>query len=507
VVRVMAGEPEGCVVRNLVRFGCIASLAVLVVAACGGSGSGGNVECVEGVCPCSERGIRAAVAEGAGPYTFDCDGPTTVVTRDEILIDRDVSIDGGGNLTVDGDQDHRVFSVAEGVTAELVALTVTNGRQTEEHGAGIRNEGTLTLTACTVSGSAAGRDSGCRTDDQALLCSEGGGIWNTGTLTLVDSTVSGSTAHFGGGIANRGGSVTLIDSAVLTSTAAGCRGVGSVVCSGGGGIWNSGALTLEGSRVSGNTADWGGGVYGRGVSTLTRSTVSGNAAGFDGGGLLNFETMNLIDSSVSDNDAGQSGGGIANEAGFLDVTSSTLSTNIAASAGGSLFNPAGASADLLNATVSGNAADTGGGMYTGGELTLASSTIADNAAPTAGAIYDPGTSNATQRWIANSLIEGDCGGAPFDSGGYNVEGPGNTCGFDQSTDQPAQAQLDLGPLEDNGGPTETHALRGGSIAIDQIPALDCVDRAGDPLSVDQRGEPRPAGASSRCDVGAFEVQP
>jgi hypothetical protein len=340
-----------------------------------------------------------------------------------------------------------------------------------------------------------------------LLCSEGGGIWNTGTLTLMDSTVSGSSAHFGGGIANRGGSLTLIDSAVLTSSAAGCRGVGSVVCSGGGGLWNSGALALEESRVSENTADWGGGIYSRGVSTLTRSSVSGNAAGFDGGGLLNFETMSLIDSTVSDNDSGQSGGGIANEAGVVQVTSSTLSANTAAAAGGSLFNPAGAAADLLNTTVSGNTADTGGGIYNGGELTLASSTMAGNAAATAGAIYDPGTSNATQRWIANSLIEGDCGGEPFDSGGYNVESPADTCGFEQATDQPAQSQLGLGPLEDNGGPTETHPLLGGSVAIDQIPVLDCVDRAGDPLSVDQRGEPRPSGASSRCDVGAFEVQP
>ena len=52
-----------------------------------------------------------------------------------------------------------------------------------------------------------------------------------------------------------------------------------------------------------------------------------------------------------------------------------------------------------------------------------------------------------------------------------------------------------------------NAIVGGSVAIDQIPALDCVDRAGDPFSVDQRGEARPAGTSSRCDVGAFEVQP
>jgi predicted outer membrane repeat protein len=172
-----------------------------------------------------------------------------------------------------------------------------------------------------------------------------------------------------------------------------------------------------------------------------------------------------------------------------------------------MFNPAGAAADLLNTTVSGNTADTGGGIYTGGELTLTSSTMAGNAAPDASAIYDPGTSDATPRSIKNTLIEGDCAGSPFDSGGYNVESPGDTCGFEQATDQPAQAQLNLGPLQDNCGPTRTHALLEGSVAIDQIPEVDCVDRAGELLSVDQRGEPRPAGVSSTCDVGAFEVQP
>ena len=62
----------------------------------------------------------------------------------------------------------------------------------------------------------------------------------------------------------------------------------------------------------------------------------------------------------------------------------------------------------------------------------------------------------------------------------------------------------LGPLQNNGGPTETHALLPGSDAIDQIPTFDCVDAKGEPLTTDQRGFPRDDGM---CDVGAFEVQP
>jgi len=51
----------------------------------------------------------------------------------------------------------------------------------------------------------------------------------------------------------------------------------------------------------------------------------------------------------------------------------------------------------------------------------------------------------------------------------------------------------------------THALEPGSVAIDQIPEADCLDADGEPLTTDQRGEPRPGG--SMCDVGSFEVQP
>jgi hypothetical protein len=53
----------------------------------------------------------------------------------------------------------------------------------------------------------------------------------------------------------------------------------------------------------------------------------------------------------------------------------------------------------------------------------------------------------------------------------------------------------LGPLADNGGPTETHALRPGSVAISA--AVDCP-----PPDTDQRGVPRPQGAA--CDTGAYE---
>jgi hypothetical protein len=60
-----------------------------------------------------------------------------------------------------------------------------------------------------------------------------------------------------------------------------------------------------------------------------------------------------------------------------------------------------------------------------------------------------------------------------------------------------------GTLQNNGGPTKTHALPAGTPAIDAGNIAGCVDGDGAAIHADQRGVPRPFG--SRCDVGAYEV--
>ena len=341
--------------RYLVGFLCVCALGLVLMAGCSD----------ETGFPCTEQGIRDAIAEGGGPHTFDCDGAQTVVTEFEIAIDNDVILDGEGNLTVDGDEHHRMFWVRKGVVAELRGFSVTGGTSGfQEDAGGINNNGTLTLTDSTVSGNTA-------TGPYAY----GGGVTNyEGTLTLINSTVSGNSAARGGGIMN----------------------------------YSNGTLTLTDSTVSGNTATSGGGINTSGTVTLTliNSTVSGNSS------------------------AG--GGGIRNLLGTVTLT--------------------------------------------------------------------------------NTLVDDDCQvseGPSIVSLGYNIESPGDTCGFDQPTDQVnvSAEQLNLGPLQDNGGPTMTHALLSGSVAIDQIRAEDCVDAEGQPLTTDQRGEPRPETGGTMCDVGAFEVQP
>jgi hypothetical protein len=87
------------------------------------------------------------------------------------------------------------------------------------------------------------------------------------------------------------------------------------------------------------------------------------------------------------------------------------------------------------------------------------------------------------------------------SNGGNVESEGDTCHFAHATDQVnvTPAELALGPLADNLGPTDTHALLPGSVAIDAAVLGDC------PM-VDQRGFPRPELGGTDCDSGAFERQ-
>jgi hypothetical protein len=247
---------------------------------------------------------------------------------------------------------------------------------------------------------------------------------------------------------------------------------------------------LRGVTVTGGaTLIYGGGIYNRGTVTLTNSTVSGNASGQGGGGIANDGTLTMTNSTVRDNTAEDgSSDGIAN-AGTLTMTNSTVSGNADSGIPGD-----------------GQQALPAGAILNEGTMTVTNSTVSGNITLSA-------SGSAT---LMNTLIDGECTGDDPTSNGYNIESPGDTCGFDpDGTDQVSvnADDLNLGELADNGGLTETHALGllpTRSVAIDQIPAADCVDADGELLTEDQRGLPRPVailGPEPKCDVGAFEVQP
>jgi hypothetical protein len=261
--------------------------------------------------------------------------------------------------------------------------------------------------------------------------------------------------------------------------------------SGGSGIDNSGTLTLTASTISNNSSSsHGGGIFNNdGTVTVNDSTLSGNSAYHGGGGGIDNDggSLTVLDSTLSDNDAfygGHSigGGGLENDNGTVSVTDSTFSHN---------------SADY--------GAGGGGGIFNNdGTVTLTASTLAQNIATHQGGgiVNDSGIVDVAGSIIANSK-SGDCFGTIVDAG-YNLDDDGS-CGFSAMNNSASDVDPYLGPLQNNGGPTETRAPALDSPVLDQIP----VGATGNSTTLcpgtDQRGVARPQG--SECDIGAVELSP
>jgi len=219
----------------------------------------------------------------------------------------------------------------------------------------------------------------------------------------------------------------------------------------GGGILNgSGAtLTITNSTISGNTAAFGGGIFNSGPLTIANTTVTGNTAS-EGGGIYSNGSLTIINSTISGNTVNSDGGGIFN-LGTVAITNSTLSSN---------------------------SASFGGGIFTIGTVEIGDSVLKAGAS-----VVNIANDGGTVTSLGYNLST--------DDGGGFLTGPG-----DQINTDPL-----LGPLQDNGGPTFTHALLPGSPAIDM----------GDPNFTpppffDQRGSGSSRVVNGRIDIGSFEVQ-
>jgi len=362
-----------------------------------------------------------------------------------------------------------------------------------EVGGGILNDhATLTVSDCTVefNGSA----------------EVGGGICNDGsngsaTMTILNSTISGNTAPEagGGGICNDGsnGSATL---SILNST------ISANFSPFAAGILNdsdqgTATLTMLDSLVNDNQSTGGnppfnfgvaGGIANSGVMVITNSTISGNLASNDAGGILNDGTLTITSSTITGNQAGAFGGnvypgyggGISSD-GPLTISNSTISGNTAA---GNAFKGFGY----------------GGGVGSSGTMAISNSTITGNWANIGGGIYNIIGPFETGNTIFNAGALGENifnDGGTITSDGYNVSSDDGGGYLNGPGDQINTDPL-LGPLEDNGGPTFTHALLPGSPATN----------AGDPNFIpppyyDQRGPRFIRVFNGRIDVGSFETQP
>lgn len=269
-------------------------------------------------------------------------------------------------------------------------------------------------------------------------------------------------------------------------------------------------LSLSGLTIAnGNRPDdAGGAIYNSGRLIIAHSSLIGNAAG-SGGAITNQgsgATLDVSNSTFSDNSATDfqgAGGAIFNDYGTATVSHSTFSGNSAdeQGLGGAVYNRG--TLTVSNSTFFANTANPGGGgaIFTGGyggygALIAINCTFSGNSAYAAGGIFGyAGTTVLENSIVANNRPGGNCSGTIFDGGG-NLSYPGSSC--PGTNGDPL-----LGPLQDNGGPTQTMALGPGSAALEA--GIDAICAAHPVDYLDQRGVTRPQG--SRCDSGAVEQQP
>jgi len=240
---------------------------------------------------------------------------------------------------------------------------------------------------------------------------------------------------------------------------------------------NQGDLVVRRSRILGNTAAHGGGIYAGGgdhAEFISDTTIAGNTAtgaSSVGGGMA--LCRGTVDRSTFFDNTADYGGGYWHDSGLCVFTNTTFSGNHGTNSGGGIRIDDG-SIELLNVTIADNTATSGASA-----LALFCCDFAT---------------------LENVLVSGGCTNTISGSVsvGGSIESPGDGCGFYAATDQVDVAAVDLllGPLADNGGPTETHAPLAGSPAIDGGILTDCPNE-------DQRGVLRPVGAS--CDTGAVEL--
>ncbi len=430
----------------------------------------------------------------------------------------DASLVAGGDITVllslfdTGLDNNEVGPTAFSISSEIsiIGSTSANGVTIQRSGAAsnfrlfhVTADGNLTLENLTLSGGVARGGNG--DDASGGGAGLGGALFNQGQLTIVSSTVSGNTAvggngsggHAWGGAGGMGGNGTENSGGGPNGGASGGRisaganggfgggAGGSYYQSGGnGGFGGGGGGSYYGAGGHGGFGGGGGGstrggngTGGFGAGPGTRSF----ATGFGGGG------------------AGM-GGAIFNFGGQITITNSTVSGNTASGGLGGMFGYEAPGSGL------------GGGLFNrNGTVLITNSTLSEN---TGGALYNLGdgaaaTLEMNNSILANSTVGSDAvgntinGGTSTVTGGFNLIETSSGDGIAAtvvSTSDPG-----LGSLQDNGGPTFTHAITASSAAFDAGNNVLAIDASSSALTTDQRGSGFSRVQNGTVDIGAFEV--
>jgi hypothetical protein len=407
----------------------------------------------------------------------------------------------------------------------LIDSTVTGCRATATaegfhafyvHGGGVCATRDLTVDRSTIT-------------NNELICeaciTNGGGLFaRYGVARVADSTIVGTRSEtfyyesggfiqaHGGGIGSYSGAI--ISRSIISNNFAGCDST-TTICAGafGGGIFAINGAQIDSSEVKDNVAEaaalashtaavGGAGLYVAGDVTIETSTITNNQARDQaggpaqrwGGGAMVGGTV-LISGSTIDHNTADVGGAIFSVQGDLSLVNSTISNNAVADKGGGIFvlngYPYGLVGLTLNnstITLNTSAGSNGGaGIVDNHDPTLGfsdfeSSIVAGNINAMSGATFDADLGSTRP----NSIISG--------ANNLIVAASGVTLPPDTISADPM-----LGPLQDNGGPTWTHALLTGSPAIDTGNNLANLD-------FDQRGEGFLRRSGAAVDIGAFELQ-
>ncbi len=463
---------------------------------------------------------------------------------ENLLISSGATLAGAGAdaTFLDGDGGNRVLHVAAGANVSISNVTIQNGAA--GFGAGVWNEGTLTIVNSTLANNFAtgfnggGLNPSTGEGGGGGSAGLGGAIFNDGMLTIRNSTISGNVARGGnggfGGLSGTGAGGGGLDGAGGVPTAGangggvGGTGGNSGANGGFGGGGGGGSYGGANPGAGGNGGFGGGGGGGAGLAYISDSR---GFAGFGGG--------NGGDGGDSQGGAGGGGGAgmggaIFNRGGTITLSNITISGNtaagglrgeLAASAfgqpgvagsgfGGGLFNLNG-TVNVISGTFSDNVATNGGaaaGTGAGGGIF----NLAHETATASGITAAAATLTLQNTIVANSVATSDVAneqraGASTSTviaSDFNIVETVivNTDGIVTSTGV-LLVDPNLGSLTDNGGPTKTHALLPGSPAIDQGKAFG--------LTTDQRGTARPfdtegidtmSGGDS-SDIGTFELTP
>jgi hypothetical protein len=400
---------------------------------------------------------------------------TITLTHGPLTVGKDLEIDGPGQdlLTVSGNQQSSVFAI-DGLAQNISFFDMAIADGNSPQGGGISNgTATLALTRVRLTGNRASQAGGAifhagiqggviLTDSvvDGNAAAFAGGIDSANTLVLVRSTLSNNSSARAG--ISRGSTsgvstifaheLTMIDSTITANIDGSFFGATVQV----------GGATVTDSEISDNIGT--GIVLGGGNHVFTGSTISGNVGSLGGGGVSSDDgDTQITNCTISDNSAADGGAGIRYIFGSLEVTSSTITGNQAGAA---------------------SAAEGGGGILvrvSGDHRVLLRNTIvADNSSASTG-----------------PDVQGD-----VFSFGYNLIGQRDGSTGWLATDRTGTTAdpIDprLGPLQDNGGPTPTHAVLAGSPAIG----------TGDPalrFTLDQRGAQRQPGFPTIGAVGVIQA--